>query len=192
MNLFQIIILFKMKSFISLNISIFIISDTRNERSDKSGKILEESIKKSGHKLAEKLFIEDEEKLILKHLKKSIKKKNVNVILLTGGTGLTGRDSTPEAVKKILDKEIPGFGEIFRYVSFKKIGTSSLQSRAIAGLANGKFIFALPGSPGACKDAWNDILKYQLDSRTKPCNLVELIPRIFEKKNQINSGKKFF
>ena len=125
---------------------------------------------------------EDEEKLILKHLKNSIKKKKVNVILLTGGTGLTGRDSTPEAVKKILDKEIPGFGEIFRYVSFKKIGTSSLQSRAIAGLANGKFIFALPGSPGACRDAWNDILKYQLDSRTKPCNLVELIPRIFEKK----------
>ena len=181
-----------MKNFISLNISIFIISDTRNERSDKSGKILEESIEKSGHKLAEKLFIEDEEKLILKHLKNSIKKKKVNVILLTGGTGLTGRDSTPEAVKKILDKEIPGFGEIFRYVSYKKIGTSSLQSRAIAGLANGKFIFALPGSPGACKDAWNDILKYQLDSRTKPCNLVELIPRIFEKKKPTNSGKKFF
>tara|TARA_B100000212_G_scaffold225817_1_gene171452 strand:+ start:136 stop:714 length:579 start_codon:yes stop_codon:yes gene_type:complete len=192
MNLFQIIILFKMKSFISLNISIFIISDTRNERSDKSGKILEESIEKSGHKLAEKLFIEDEEKLILKHLKNSIKKKKVNVILLTGGTGLTGRDSTPEAVKKILDKEIPGFGEIFRYVSYKKIGTSSLQSRAIAGLANGKFIFAIPGSPGACKDAWNEILKHQLDSRTKPCNLVELIPRIFEKKKPINSGKKFF
>ena len=171
-----------MKSFLSLNISIFIVSDTRNERSDRSGKILEERIKESGHKLAEKLFIEDEEKLILKHLKKSIKKENINVILLTGGTGLTGRDSTPEAVKKILDKEIPGFGEIFRYVSFKKIGTSSLQSRAVAGLANDKFIFALPGSPGACKDAWDDILRYQLDSRTKPCNLVELIPRIYEKK----------
>ena len=96
----------------------------------------------------------------------------------------SGRDSTPEAVKKILDKEIPGFGEIFRYISFKKIGTSSLQSRAIAGLANDKFIFALPGSPGACKDAWDDILKYQLDSRTKPCNLVELIPRIFEQKKK--------
>ena len=105
---------------------------------------------------------------------------------------MTGRDSTPEAVKKILDKEIPGFGEIFRYVSYKKIGTSSLQSRAIAGLANGKFIFAIPGSTGACKDAWNEILKHQLDSRTKPCNLVELIPRIFEKKKPINSGKKFF
>ena len=170
-----------MESFLSLNISIFVISDTRNERSDRSGKVLEERIEKSGHKLAEKLFIEDDEALIFKNLKKSIKSKNVNVILLTGGTGLTGRDSTPEAVKKILDKEIPGFGEIFRYISFKKIGTSSLQSRAIAGLANDKFIFALPGSPGACKDAWDDILKHQLDSRTKPCNLVELIPRIFEK-----------
>ncbi len=171
-----------MKNFLSLNISIFIISDSRNERSDRSGKVLEKRIEESGHKLAEKVFIEDDEKLILKFLKKSIKKKNVNVILLTGGTGLTGRDSTPEAVKKILDKEIPGFGEIFRYISFKKIGTSSLQSRAIAGLAKDKFIFALPGSPGACKDAWDDILKHQLDSRTKPCNLVELIPRIFEKK----------
>ncbi len=171
-----------MEQFLSLNISIFIISDSRNERSDKSGKILEERVQESGHKLIEKIFIEDDEKLILKNLKISIKKKNLNVILLTGGTGLTGRDSTPEAVKKILDKEIPGFGEIFRYISFKKIGTSSLQSRAIAGLAEDKFIFALPGSPSACKDAWDEILKSQLDSRTKPCNLVELIPRIFEKK----------
>ena len=110
-----------MEKFLSLNFSIFIISDSRNERSDKSGKILEERIERSGHKLVEKIFIVDEEKLILKNLKKSIKKKVVNVILLTGGTGLTGRDSTPEAVKKILDKEIPGFGEIFRYISFKKI-----------------------------------------------------------------------
>jgi|TARA_B100000287_G_scaffold309737_1_gene293007 molybdenum cofactor biosynthesis protein B len=171
-----------MEQFLSLNISIFIISDSRNERSDKSGKILEERVQESGHKLIEKIFIEDDEKLILKNLKISIKKKNLNVILLTGGTGLTGRDSTPEAVKKIIDKEIPGFGEIFRYISFKKIGTSSLQSRAIAGLAKDKFIFSLPGSPSACKDAWDDILKSQLDSRTKPCNLVELIPRIFEKK----------
>mgnify|MGYP001456592007 FL=1 len=181
MNLFQLIILFKMKSFFSLNISIFIVSDTRNERSDRSGKILGERIEESGHKIVEKLFIKDEEQLILKNLKKSIKKKNVNVILLTGGTGLTGRDSTPEAVKKILDKEIPGFGEIFRYISFKKIGTSSLQSRAIAGLANDKFIFALPGSPGACKDAWDDILVHQLDYRFKPCNFVELMPRLKEK-----------
>ena len=102
-------------------------------------------------------------------------------MILTGGTGLTGRDSTPEAVKAVIEKEIPGFGEIFRFISHKKIGTSSLQSRAIGGLAKNKFIFALPGSPSACKDAWEEILKYQLDSRTKPCNLVELIPRLDEK-----------
>ena len=170
-----------MKSFISLYISIFIISDTRNERSDRSGKILEESLKKSGHKLAEKLFIEDEEKLILKHLKNSIKKKKVNVILLTGGTGLTGRDSTPEAVKKILDKEIPGFGEIFRVISLKTVGTSSIQSRACAVLAKGKYIFALPGSSGGVTDAWDEILVHQLDINHKPCNFVELFPRLKEK-----------
>jgi len=169
-----------MEKFLSLNISIFIISDSRNERSDKSGKILEERIEESGHKLVEKIFIEDDEKLIFKNLKKSIKKKNVNVILLTGGTGLTGRDSTPEAVKKILDKEIPGFGEIFRYISYKKIGTSSLQSRSLGGLAKDTFVFALPGSPNACIDAWDEILKFQLDSRTKPCNLVDLMPRFNE------------
>ena len=151
---------------------------------------LEERVQESGHKLIEKIFIEDDENLYWKTLKYLLK-KNLNVILLTGGTGLTGRDSTPEAVKKIIDKEIPGFGEIFRYISFKKIGTSSLQSRAIAGLAKDKFIFSLPGSPSACKDAWDDILKSQLDSRTKPCNLVELIPRIFEKKI-LNVRKYFF
>ncbi len=168
------------KNIISLNISIFVVSDTRNERSDKSGKVLEERITKSGHKIKEKVFVKDDLKLITKYLKKSISNKNVDVIILTGGTGLTGRDSTPEALKNILTKEIPGFGEIFRYLSFKKIGTSSLQSRAIAGLAGETFIFALPGSPSACKDAWDKILKYQLDSRTKPCNLVELIPRLEE------------
>ena len=118
--------------------------------------------------------------MIRKKLKKSIKLKDVQVIILTGGTGLTGRDSTPEAVREVLTKEIPGFGEIFRYISFKKIGTSSLQSRAIGGLSGNKFIFSLPGSPSACKDAWDEILKFQLDSRTTPCNLVELIPRLNE------------
>ena len=120
-------------------------------------------------------------KLIAKELNNSIIKNPINVVILTGGTGLTGRDSTPEAVKAVIEKEIPGFGEIFRFISYKKIGTSSLQSRAIGGLAKNKFIFALPGSPSACKDAWEEILKYQLDSRTKPCNLVELIPRLDEK-----------
>tara|TARA_Y100000287_G_C14163765_1_gene326123 strand:- start:33 stop:557 length:525 start_codon:yes stop_codon:yes gene_type:complete len=167
--------------FISLNISVFVISDTRNERSDKSGKVLEDLITKSGHKIFEKKFIKDDKRLIAKELNISIIKNPINVVILTGGTGLTGRDSTPEAVKAVIEKEIPGFGEIFRFISYKKIGTSSLQSRAIGGLAKNKFIFALPGSPSACKDAWEEILKYQLDSRTKPCNLVELIPRLDEK-----------
>ena len=167
--------------FISLNISVFVISDTRNERSDKSGKVLEDLITKSGHKIFEKKFIKDDKKLIAKELNNSIINNPINVVVLTGGTGLTGRDSTPEAVKAVIEKEIPGFGEIFRFISYKKIGTSSLQSRAIGGLAKNKFIFALPGSPSACKDAWEEILKYQLDSRTKPCNLVELIPRLDEK-----------
>lgn len=167
--------------FISLNISVFVISDTRNERSDKSGKVLEDLITKSGHKIFEKKFIKDDKRLIAKELNNSIINNPINVVILTGGTGLTGRDSTPEAVKAVIEKEIPGFGEIFRFISYKKIGTSSLQSRAIGGLAKNKFIFALPGSPSACKDAWEEILKYQLDSRTKPCNLVELIPRLDEK-----------
>ena len=169
------------ENFISLRIAVLIISDTRNERSDKSGKILEKRILDSGHQISEKFFIKDDEKKIFENLKILVSNKKTDVIILTGGTGLTGRDSTPEAVKKILDKEIPGFGEIFRFLSFQKIGTSSLQSRALGGLANNKFLFALPGSPNACKDAWDKILKYQLDSRTRPCNLVELIPRLSEK-----------
>ena len=167
--------------FVSLNISVFVISDTRNERSDKSGKVLENHIIKSGHKVFEKKFIQDDKKLITKELKISLNNDLTSVIILTGGTGLTGRDSTPEAVKELIEKEIPGFGEIFRYISYKKIGTSSLQSRAMAGLAKNKFVFVLPGAPSACRDAWEEILKYQLDSRTKPCNLVELIPRLKEK-----------
>ena len=169
------------ENFISLRIAVLIISDTRNERSDKSGKILEKRILDSGHQISEKFFIKDDEKKIFENLKILVSNKKTDVIILTGGTGLTGRDSTPEAVKKILDKEIPGFGEIFRFLSFQKIGTSSLQSRALGGLANNKFLFALPGSPNACKDAWDKILKSQLDSRTRPCNLVELIPRLSEK-----------
>jgi molybdenum cofactor biosynthesis protein B len=170
----------KNKDFVILNISIFVVSDSRNQRSDKSGKILEENILESGHQLKEKKFVTDDKELIIKELTNSINKKEIDVVILTGGTGLTGRDSTPEAVEEVIEKKIPGFGEIFRYVSFKKIGTSSLQSRALGGLANGKFVFALPGSPSACRDAWNEILKFQLDSRTKPCNLVELIPRLNE------------
>ena len=166
--------------FKSLNISVLIISDTRTETTDKSGKILEDRINKSGHILINKLFVKDEPTLIKEEISKILKKKNSHVIISSGGTGLTGRDSTPEVLKEIITKEIPGFGEIFRYISFKKIGTSSLQSRAIAGLVNKTFIFALPGSPGACKDAWDEIIKFQLDSTTRPCNLVDLMPRIDE------------
>ena len=118
---------------------------------------------------------------IIGNLKNCSIDNKIDVVILTGGTGLTGRDSTPEAVKEVLTKEIPGFGEIFRYISYKKIGTSSLQSRAIGGVLKNTFIFSIPGSPSACKDAWDKILKFQLDSRTKPCNLVELIPRLNEK-----------
>ncbi len=170
----------KIENFIRLKIFILIVSDTRNQQSDKSGRVLEERIIKSGHKISGKIFVKDEPILIKKNLQKIIKTNKSNVIILSGGTGLTGRDSTPEVVKQVIKKEIPGFGEIFRYISFKKIGTSSLQSRAIAGLAGKVFIFALPGSPSACKDAWDEILKHQLDSRTKPCNLVDLIPRLDE------------
>ena len=163
-----------------LKILVFIVSDSRTESSDKSGKILERKIKESGHLLVDKKFIKDEPKQIKRDIENVLKEKKAQVIILSGGTGLTGRDSTPEVLKNIITKEIPGFGEIFRYISYKKIGTSSLQSRALAGLAKDTFIFALPGSPNACKDAWDEILKFQLDSRTKPCNLVDLMPRLNE------------
>ena len=165
---------------ISLGIVVIVVSDSRNEQTDKSGKVLEERIKKSGHKLIQKIFLKDNVEDIKSKLIELINSDNHNVVILSGGTGLTGRDSTPEAVKAVIKKEIPGFGEIFRMISYDKIATSSLQSRAMAGLANDKFIFALPGSPGACKDAWDNILVHQLNSDTRPCNLVELIPRLRE------------
>ena len=165
---------------ISLGIVVIVVSDSRNEQTDKSGKVLEERINKSGHKLVQKIFLKDNVEDIKSKLLELINSDNHNVVILSGGTGLTGRDSTPEAVKAVIKKEIPGFGEIFRMISYDKIATSSLQSRAIAGLADDKFIFALPGSPGACKDAWDNILVHQLNSDTKPCNLVELIPRLRE------------
>ena len=165
---------------ISLGTVVIVVSDSRNEQTDKSGKVLEERINKSGHKLVQKIFLKDNVEDIKSKLLELINSDNHNVVILSGGTGLTGRDSTPEAVKAVIKKEIPGFGEIFRMISYDKIATSSLQSRAMAGLADDKFIFALPGSPGACKDAWDNILVHQLNSDTKPCNLVELIPRLRE------------
>ena len=168
-------------TFKQINIAVITLSDTRKESDDKSGNTLKELIQKKGHSVSHYQIIEDEPKLFIPIIQKLTASVEHDVIITSGGTGLTGRDNTIDALKKISQVEIPGFGELFRQLSYKKIGTSSLQSRAIGGLAKNKFIFALPGSPSACKDAWEEILKYQLDSRTKPCNLVELIPRLDEK-----------
>ncbi len=171
----------KSKKFTPVKFSIATISDSRSIENDKSGDLLDKKIKKSGHEILSRFIIPDDKKKIDVYLKKQIKNKDIDAIITTGGTGLTGRDSTPEVVKNLIDKEIEGFGELFRLISFKKIGTSSLQSRAIAGVAKTTFIFCLPGSPSACSDAWDNILKFQFDSRCRPCNLVELIPRLSEK-----------
>jgi molybdenum cofactor biosynthesis protein B len=164
-----------------VNIALLTVTDTRTLENDKSGKILVDKIKEQKHNLIERKIVKDEKKEIKKILLEWIKKKNLDVIITTGGTGLTGRDITPEAIKEIADKEIPGFGELFRELSFKTIGTSAMQSRACAVLSNGKYIFSLPGSSGGVTDAWDLILKYQLDINHKPCNFVELFPRLKEK-----------
>jgi len=164
-----------------VNIALLTVTDTRTIDTDKSGAILVKKIKEQNHKLVDRKIVKDEKDKIKKILLNWIKKKNLDVIITTGGTGLTGRDITPEALKDISDKEIPGFGELFREISYKTIGTSAMQSRACAALANGKYIFALPGSSGGVTDAWDRILKYQLDINHKPCNFVELFPRLKEK-----------
>ena len=164
-----------------VNIALLTVTDTRNIKTDKSGGILVNKIKKAKHNLVERKICKDNKKDIKKILKKWIKKKNIDVIITTGWTGLTGRDITPEALDEIADKHIPGFGEIFRYYSLETVGTSSIQSRASAVLANGKYIFALPGSSGGVTDAWDKILLKQLDINHKPCNFVEQFPRLQEK-----------
>ena len=164
-----------------VNIALLTVTDTRTFENDKSGKILVEKIKEQNHNLVDRKIVKDEKEKIKQILLKWIKKDDLDVIITTGGTGLTGRDITPEAIKEIADKEIPGFGELFRELSYKTIGTSSMQSRACAVLSNGKYIFALPGSSGGVTDAWEGILKYQLDINHKPCNFVELFPRLKEK-----------
>ena len=161
-----------------LNIAILIVSDTRNINTDKSGELLKKKIKNSHHNLFEKKICKDNKQQIKKIIKDWLKIKSLNVIIATGGTGLTKRDITPEVFKFFFEKDIPGFGEIFRILSYKKIKTSSLQSRACAGISNGKYLFSLPGSPSACNDAWDLIMKYQLDSSFKPCNLVEILPKL--------------
>ena len=164
-----------------VNIALLTVTDTRNLSTDKSGAILVKKIKEGNHKLFDRKIVKDEKDEIKKILFEWLKINEVDVICTTGGTGLTGRDITPEAIKEIADKEIPGFGELFRELSYKTIGTSAMQSRACAVLANGKYIFALPGSSGGVTDAWDGILKYQLDINHKPCNFVELFPRLKEK-----------
>jgi len=165
----------------SVNIALLTITDTRTLKTDKSGNILEEKIKKALHRLIDRKICKDNKEDIKKILVEWTKLKDIDVIITTGGTGLTGRDITPEALDEIADKHIPGFGEVFRTISLKTVGTSSIQSRACAVLANGKYIFALPGSSGGVTDAWDQILIHQLDINHKPCNFVELFPRLKEK-----------
>ena len=167
------------ESLLPLKIAVMTISDTRTEADDKSGKILVECLKTAGHYLANKVIVPDNIYQIRAVISKWIADESVQVILTTGGTGVTGRDGTPEAIQPLLDKEIEGFGEIFRMISYQEIKTSTIQSRCLAGVANGTYIFCLPGSSGACQTGWS-IIKDQIDSRNRPCNLAQLIPRLKE------------
>ncbi len=170
----------KNAEFIPLKIAIMTISDSRTDENDTSGNTLIARLEKAGHQLAEKLIVPDDRYQIRAVLSGWIADPEVQAVITTGGTGLTGRDITPEAVTPLFDKNIEGFGELFRSLSYKLIKTSTVQSRALAGLANGTPIFCLPGSPGACKDGWDGIIEDQLDMRHKPCNLVEMMPRFLE------------
>ncbi len=167
-------------AFAALGIAVLTVSDTRDESTDKSGAKLIEMLQSSGHRLAARQIVPDDIYRIRASVSAWIADPAVNVVLTTGGTGLTGRDGTPEAVRPLLDKVIEGFGELFRAISYEEIGTSSLQSRCLAGVANGTYIFCLPGSTNACRTGWEKLISTQLDSRTKPCNLVELMPRLGE------------
>ena len=167
-------------NFLPINIAIVTLSDSRTLENDKSGDVLEERVIKTGHNLIFRDIVKDEFEDIIKLIRSLTDQNNIDVIITTGGTGLTGRDITPEVMKTLFDKSIDGFGEMFRWLSYSKIGTSALQSRALAGVSNGTYIFCLPGSPSACKDGWDDILVYQLDIRHKPCNFVEIMPRLKE------------
>ena len=166
--------------FLPINISIVTISDTRNLENDKSGNVLVQRVQNSGHKILSRKIVKDDFDQISELFQNMINDKNIDVIISTGGTGLTGKDITPEVMETLFEKSIDGFGEMFRWLSFAKIGTSALQSRALAGVTKGTYIFCLPGSPSACKDGWDDILLHQLDIRHKPCNFVEIMPRLRE------------
>jgi molybdopterin adenylyltransferase len=168
------------RRFIPVRIAVLTVSDTRELASDKSGQTLVDRIGAAGHELAARAIVKDEVRDIVAAVRRWIDDPAVEVVIATGGTGVTGRDVTPEAFESLYEKAIPGFGELFRQLSFAKIGTSTIQSRATAGVAKGTYLFALPGSPGACRDAWDLILKDQLDYRFMPCNFVELLPRLRE------------
>ncbi len=168
------------RTFIPIGIAVMTVSDTRNAADDKSGDTLAERIVAAGHRLAGRMIVKDDVRQIRASARKFLADKNVDVVISTGGTGLTGRDVTIEALRPLFEKEIEGFGTVFHMISFQKVNTSTMQSRATAGVAKGKYIFCLPGSPGACRDGWDEILVHQLDYRHKPCNFVEIMPRLEE------------
>ena len=169
------------RKLIPVNVAIMTVSDSRTEETDTSGAALVDSLTEAGHKLAEKCIVPDDIYKLRELISRWIANDEINAIITTGGTGMTGRDITPEAVRPLLDKEIEGIGELFRLVSYEEIGTSTVASRALGGVANGTFIFCLPGSTGACRTGWDKIIGPQLDYRNKPCNMVELMPRLLEK-----------
>jgi molybdopterin adenylyltransferase len=169
------------RAFVPVRLAILTISDTRSAETDVSGDALVERATTAGHTVAVRRILQDDRAQIEATLRELIAAPEVDVVIATGGTGVTGRDVTPEAFHAVYEKEIPGFGELFRFLSYRTIGTSTIQSRATAGVAGGTYLFALPGSPGACRDAWDQILVTQLDSRFKPCNFVELLPRLRER-----------
>jgi molybdenum cofactor biosynthesis protein B len=168
------------RPFLPVRIALLTVSDSRTLDDDKSGRTLSELIDGDGHIVARREIAKDDIAAVAGFLRAQIADPEIDAVISTGGTGVTGRDTTPEAFKQVMEKEIEGFGELFRWLSYRKIGTSTIQSRALGGVAGGTYLFALPGSPSACRDGWQDILRHQLDSRTRPCNLVELMPRLKE------------
>ncbi len=168
------------RQFIPLNLAVLTVSDSRTEATDASGRLLVGRLTEAGHRLVEKAIVPDDLYQIRAIVSRWIADPDTHAILVTGGTGVTGRDGTPEAVSPLLDKTLDGFGEVFRMISYQEIGTSTIQSRALAGIANGTYLFCLPGSKNACATAWDKLIQGQLDFRTRPCNLVELIPRLKE------------
>ncbi len=178
------------RAFVPLRLAVLTVSDTRTAKTDKSGPLLVQMIEEAGHVVADRMVSPDNAKSIRNTVKAWVKDDGVDVVITTGGTGFTGRDVTPEALRPLFDKEIDGFATLFHMLSYQTVGTSTVQSRACGGLAKTTLIFSVPGSPGACKDAWNGILKFQLDARHRPCSFVELLPRFAEEKKSKKKKKK--